>query len=125
MGGGSRSVDGSTFCKSEIASKPLWVGPNGYCLIRSALDAGSTQEFVISTSLRAAGLHLWMAMDEAGLVIGFVITQRRLQTQVAYYEQLGGEGSRTLCLHHPCSSQKCNCIGESDIIGPQKLARVL
>ena len=29
-----------------------------------------------TASLRAAGLHLWMAMDEAGLVIGFVITQR-------------------------------------------------
>ena len=37
----------------------------------------------------------------------------------------GGEASRTLCLHLPKLLMKCKCLGEFDIIGPQKLARVL
>ena len=37
----------------------------------------------------------------------------------------GGEGSRTLCLRLPKLFIKCNCLGEFDIIGPQKPARLL
>ena len=35
------------------------------------------------------------------------------------------EGSRTLCLRLPKLFIKCNCLGEFDIIGPQKPARLL
>jgi hypothetical protein len=62
-------------CVKRNILKRLGVRPIKFCLTQSALDPGSMSEFVIMTSPRGAGLRVRMRMDEAGSVIGFVITQ--------------------------------------------------
>ena len=67
----------------------------------------------------------WKELERNGCVIAFVIRRPTWLSQAPHCKQLGGEGSRTLCLHLPKLLMKCKCLGEFDIIGPQKLARVL
>jgi hypothetical protein len=54
-----------------------------------------------------------------------MIVNRAGETYLGKSLESGGEGSRTLCLHLCKLFVKCDFLGESDISGPRKIARLL
>jgi hypothetical protein len=69
--------------------------------------------------LRCSAVSTWLGGNAQ------MIVNRAGETYLGKSLESGGEGSRTLCLRLPKLFIKCNCLGEFDIIGPQKPARLL